>query len=198
MRRCSSRLLPLLGVLTFSLSAHHLCGCRNEKSKKPSLPEVHSRWRKMIANKECAELFGLLDQKSRWAVISLVRDANEVAKLVEAHYPANRRARALARVSLARSSSGPAEWLAGYCRKRDLLKLLAPLAAQKKSISREKNRAIISIEGGKRLHFFKDPYGRWGCTALKKRLKKEQIRMANVLKATRENARLYQTASSHR
>lgn len=181
----------LVPTVACVLTAGWLGGGCKKKKKKPSLETVHKRWQKALRQKRCRDLYPLLDQKSHWAVLSLVRDAKKVAALVRRHYPPARRDRALSHVAMARRAKDGAEWLAAYCRKHTLCQTFAAWAAAPRTIEKKGDTATVILSNGKRLTFFRDPWKRWGCTLLRKRLQEEQKRMANVLKATRENAALF-------
>lgn len=160
--------------------------CRKTKTK-PTAKEQYASWRKAIKNKRCGALYGLIDEKSRWAVMSLVRDARATADLIRKHYPKSRQRGALARVRPADETS-PKEWLTHYCRTRKLLETLAPLGLPPKTKEKKGSRLEVVTAEGREVVFLRDKYGRWGCNALYDLLKREQIRMANILKITKENA----------
>jgi hypothetical protein len=160
-------------------------GCRKNKTK-PTAEDQYQSWRKAIKNKRCKSLYGLIDEKSRWAVMSLVRDARAADDLIQKHYPKSRQRGALARVSPANETS-PQEWLTHYCRTRNLMKPLAALGLSPKEKHKKGSRYRVVTTKGRELVFLRDKYGRWGCNALRKHLKREQIRMANILKITKEN-----------
>lgn len=66
-------------------------------------------------------VFALLDQQTKWSVMSTRRAQIKVRQLVRQHYPADRVARELERTRLAGQSQGPAEYFMGVARARGML-----------------------------------------------------------------------------
>lgn len=161
-------------------------GCSKNSEDKQTAEETYKAWSDAIQNNRCEEIYDLLDEKSRWAVMSLVKDTGKAAGLIKKHYPKSRKQGALARLGPAAGAS-PQKWMTRHCRHNKLLQKLKPFSGAPKKTQKNKNVFRVMTPSGQEAVFIRDKYGRWGCNALKEHLEKVQVRMVNILKLTREN-----------
>lgn len=184
----SSLLSYRLALVTLAISAAGLLlSC---KRKVKSFAGAYASLKQAVRKRECDALFGLLDQKGEWAAMSLVRDANEIARLVKDHYPAHLRERELARIGGA-AAADARSFVAGLCRRSRVLEGLDHLLQKPQKVASSSKEGLVITASGQRIRFSRDQYGKWGCDILTERLERRKHRMANLLKLTRENASVY-------
>ncbi len=165
-------------------------GCRRGNPKYLSPTKTYNAWSEAVKKGRCEDLYDLLDEKSRWAVMSTAEDAGKAASLINRHYPKDRKPGALARVGPA-AGSAPGTWMTLHCTRENLIQKLKPFSGRAKELEKSKNIYRVETPSGKEVTLLRDRYGRWGCNVLYEHLKKAQIRMANILRITRENAALF-------
>lgn len=122
--------------------------------------------------------------------MSMAKDAGKAAALINKHYPNDRKPGALARIGPV-AGFRPDKWMTRYCLRENLIQKLKPFSGEPKNIKRSINVYRVTTPTGEEVTLLRDKYGHWGCNALYDHLKKAQIRMANILKITRENAALF-------
>lgn len=178
----------LLPAFCVSISA-----CRRKHPR--SFGQARAELRSLAKKKNCGRLFRVLDLKSRWAAISLVRDAKRVEALVKAHYPPERQERALARVRQAATAGNAEQWVKRFCVREKLMKGLEDLADKPRKVVSGKKRGHLITSTGRKVNCHRDSYGDWGCDMLTARVVAEQLRMANLVKLTEENVAFYRKAA---
>lgn len=122
-----------------------------------------------VTARDPGKIYDLLDQQSRWSVISIHKNLRQICSLVKAHYPKQRRARELERCAAAARVTEPRAYLASLPWTAELLR---PLSAG-------------SAAAGEGL-CQKD--GTWGYCGLAQGLRGLKIKSARDLATTRENA----------
>lgn len=96
--------------------------CRQKPQQPPTTPdEALVAFHKAVQRGRAKPVFALLDQQTKWSVMSTRRAQVKVRSLVRQHYPADRAARELDRTRLAGQARGPAEYFMGVARARGLL-----------------------------------------------------------------------------
>ncbi len=169
-------------------------GCNKNSDDKKTAEETYKAWSDAIQKNRCEDIYDLLDEKSRWAVMSLVKDTGKAAALIKKHYPKNRKQGALARLGPAAGAS-PQKWMTRHCRQNRLLQKLKPFSGAPKKTQKNKDVFRVTTPSGEVATLIRDKYGRWGCSALKEHLEKVQVRMVNILKLTRENVARFKADS---
>jgi hypothetical protein len=167
-------------------------GCRRKHPR--SFGQARAELRSLAAKQDCGRLFRVLDLKSRWAAMSLLRDARRVEALVKAHYPPERQERALARVRMAATARNAGQWVKRFCMREKLMNQLKDLADKPRKVVSGKKRGHLITSTGRKVNCRQDSYGDWGCDMFTARIVAEQLRMANLVKLTEENVAYYRKA----
>jgi len=184
----------ILATFLFIFAHIFSSGCNKKSDDKQTAEETYKAWSDAIQKNRCKDIYDLLDEKSRWAVMSLVKDTGKAAALIKKHYPKSRKQGALARLGPAAGAS-PQKWMTRHCRHNKLLQKLKVFSGAPKKTQKNKNVFRVTTPSGEEATLIRDKYGRWGCNALQEHLEKVQIRMVNILKLTRENVARFKADS---
>ena len=103
-RRPLVLLLVVLGLLC----------CRRREPDRPALTpqQALSRTMQAAGSVSLTHLFELLDEKTRWSIMSVYKDQQKMCELIRTHYPKQVQARELRRCHLAASSRDVAAFFA--------------------------------------------------------------------------------------
>jgi hypothetical protein len=137
------------------------------------------------------ELFRVVDQRGRSAMIAIVNARREAARLIRADYPEPERAAALSALGDARSAADAADLFTQRCAEPCMSELAAAVGAPvAESKLGEHDVDVRTTRGGRlRLHRGKD--GWWGIVWNTKELSEERTRAARELIQIRHNAAVY-------
>jgi len=169
-------------VLSLCLS---IAGCASSKAPKPNVPktpeQVLSDLKQAIAHKDTGKIYAMLDQQSRWSVMSIYRDQKTICSLVRAHYPQKRQARELDRCSDAVRCKNVDSFFSVLTRKHKLLVSLSRLpdediSEEDKAHGERKDRGPFTKEGGY-----------WYYAGLRQELKSIKVKIARDLVTIKEN-----------
>jgi hypothetical protein len=166
--------------------------CRRKHPR--SFSQARKDLRAAVRKGDCKMLYRVLDEKTRWAAMSLVRDAKRVQALIKAHYPEADQPRELARVYEAATSKNAKQWFARYCTRTRLLAELKDLGGKPKAYKAHGKSGTLTSGSGRKVTFSRDAYGQWGCDVIRARVVALQVRMANLYKMAEENAKVYRKA----
>lgn len=105
------------------------CKGRSGHSAKKTPRELVAALRKAARAGDFKAVYGLLDESSRWSVMSIFQAQQRARALVRKHYPAERQAAELRRTHLVATAADPEAYFAAYGRERRLLERLRDLPA---------------------------------------------------------------------
>ena len=147
-------------------------GCHRSQEQRPDTEGPRSRaraetlLRQAVKARDPGLIYDLLDQQSRWSVISIHKDLGKICSLVKTHYPKQRQARELQRCAGAARSRDARAYLAALPWTAELLR---PLQGD-------------SIQG------LCQQGGAWSYCGLGDGLGRLKVKSARDLATTRENA----------
>ena len=145
---------------------------------------------------DAARLWGLLDQTSRWSLMSVQRDLREICTLVRASYPREQQARELQRCRPAAEAKTAEELFVAYAKAQ---RLLRPLARVGPPGARRGTGDSLEIEsGGTRVALCREhrrvgreEHAGWAYCGLREHLDAAKLKAARDLVTVRENAESY-------
>jgi hypothetical protein len=139
-----------------------------------------------------AELYKVIDERARHAMISIVHDRREAAELVAASYPEAERAAALAALGDAAEVGDAAALFARRCDRACRAALGATLGAAA-DVRTEGELTVVTTARGTRLRLFHggDGHGWYGLEWHTAELAEERDRANRDLAIIRENAATY-------
>jgi hypothetical protein len=187
------RLFLLVGLL--------LGGCQRAGSPvKVALPttpeEAFAELTRAARQGDGGRLYALLDNDSRWSLMSIQRDQREICAIVRSTYPKEHQERELARCRQAAMAKDVEAYFVSYAAGQ---RLLAPLAALGKMGRRSGSGARVEIEAERgrvavceeqRKEDGRELRG-WVYCGLRPQLEAAKIKAARDLTSVRENAESY-------
>ena len=160
-----------------------------EEARPPASPEAClERMVKAARAGAWGDVFGLLGQDSRWSYISWHTSLKEVCRLVRAHYPEGRRARALQRCQEAAKHDDAEDLFAAGSGRRPPLDRLA---AAGKVTGRKSGGGRVTLQVGKAAFIFCPEKVGWGYCGLDQAYRLLKIKAARDLASVKENAEVY-------
>ncbi len=167
------------------------------KKHKTGPTDVYEHWSRAVLAHDCGRIYRLLDEKSRWAVMSAARDTAKAAAIIQKSYPENRKAEELSKLGVQVADGKPEAYFESICRRHHYPRLLAPTAGKITAITVVGDKAHVVTDKKTRVLLTRDQYGRWGCTALKDQVVRRQLVAANFLKIVEQNAKVFHGAAAH-
>ena len=164
------------------------------KKAKPGPKEIYERWAEAVSQGRCKALYPLLDEKSRWAVMSAAKDTAKAAAVIQRSYPENRRRQELSKLGVRVADGDPATYFEAICQRYRYPALLANTAGKIAKLNVSGNKAVVTTDKGVDVELSKDQYGRWGCKALATEVHRRQVMAANFLKMVQTNAETFRKA----
>ena len=131
-------------------------------------------------------LFDLLDQQSRWSVMTVHRDLRRLCELVRAHYPKDRQLRELARCQVAEAAP---EARAFFSRQANEWAVLARLQGLTGKEGLEGSGELRTVKGHPALVVCRGPD--WGYCGLREELERIKLKTTRDLATVQENAEAY-------
>jgi len=181
-------------VIMAALLVMPAVACRKpSQSVEPEWPPAspaacHQRMVKAAQGKAWAEVFDLIHRDSRWSLISWHTALKEVCRLVRAHYPESRRARALQRCKeAARYKEARDYFAAGGGR----LAPLDQLARAGKITSKEGGDGKVTLAAGGAAYVYCPGKDGWGYCGLAEAFRQLKIKSARDLASVQENVEAY-------
>jgi len=154
------------------LSAGPGCSGRGAQSAAPKSPEQAAAELQRLARAgDAGGVYELLDQDSRWSLMSIHKDQHAICALVRASYPKERQARELERCRLADRARDAKAMFAAYARQEALLAKLAGQAPP---------RAELCQDGAG-----------WRYCGLRAELERLKVKTARDAASIRENAEAF-------
>jgi hypothetical protein len=151
-------------------------GCSSNKKQQVVLPKTPaqalSELRRAVGEDDTRRIYQLLDQTSRWSVMTIYRDLRSICHLVRQHYPRERQARELERCRDADQAPKPELYFGKLARTQRLLEPLRGAAG-----GQERLRRALVREGGA-----------WTYSGLKTRLEEIKLKVSRDLQTVRESA----------
>jgi len=167
-----------------------LC-CRRREPDRPALTpqQALSRTMQAAGSVSLTHLFELLDEKTRWSIMSVYKDQQKMCELIRTHYPKQVQARELRRCHLAASSRDVAAFFAANVKQdRGLIDPLLQFTAPGRQEGSGTKVELVSQ--GRRLAFCKEDGG-WGYCGLRERVERLKVKSARDLTTVRENSESY-------
>ncbi len=165
---------------------------------KPGPKEVYRRWAKAVAANQCSKMYSLLDEKSRWAVISAAKDTARAAALIQKAYPPSRRGKELSKLGVSTATGSPKDYFVDICKRHRYPARLAKSTGALTEIRVQGSKAVVTTDKGTKIELLRDKYGRWGCNALHEELVRRQLIAANFFKMVESNASDFQKKTEAR
>jgi hypothetical protein len=176
------RLGPILLVL---LTAP---GCRTRDQEVPpgSAAEVLSRLGAAVRADELAEVWKLLDEGTRWSVMSIYKDRRRTCELIRAHYPKERQPGELRRCRAAEVATDAGAFFTALAR-RHRGRVIEPLARFKAPGKRSGGEGRVELSDGRhRLVFCKEERG-WSYCGLRDYMDRLKTKAARDRVTVQEN-----------
>jgi hypothetical protein len=181
-------LLCLLGVSSFGA-----VGC-NRKAKTPE--DAYARFTAAVTARDGAALFDALDQKTRWAWISIQKYHREAYDIVLSNYPEGQeRERAAHRFEPGATATSARELFAAQAAPA-LLPTLAPLAVPGAKIETSGGEAAAVLASGARVPLARGEDGSWGYAGTSKDAEEQKVRAFHDLEVVRASAADYERAAT--
>ena len=164
-------------VLTFCLVLTFV-GCSQKSTTQRQTPRTAEQTLAALTGavqqKKMGSVFVLLDQQSRWSVMTIHKNLKQVCSLVRSRYPKQRQARAMERCAAAAGATDARAYFVS-------LTAVGPVQA-----------ALASLASGgpqtARKVLCQQKQGRWSYCGLRKPLQQLELKSARDLQSTRENA----------
>lgn len=177
-------------VLVVGLPFVCALGCGDSSANPRSVRGALSAAASAIESQDALRLFRVIDQRARFAMASIVDSRKQAKQLIEADYPQNERAAALASLGDAAQANDAAALFAlrctGPCMQGLGAKIGAPSAEQ-----RSGNEVEVRTARGVTLHMHAGKDGAFGLVWNTTELSDERDRAARELQQIRENAEVY-------
>jgi hypothetical protein len=132
----------------------------------------------------------VLDERSRSALSSIVKDRNRAARLVRADYPPEEQAAAMGALGDGALSADPGELFARRCPAACIAALTAGLGAPVSQTQLGAELLVRTAQGGQ-LRLFQGSDGCWGVVWKTAELAEERTRAARELVQIKVNAEVY-------
>jgi hypothetical protein len=142
---------------------------------------------------DAAAVYGLLDTKSRWSIMSVFQDQQKICSLVRGTYPKDRQARELERCHLADGKKDDGAFFVAYANADRVMERLARLIASKPPAARPigPDRAVLEIQGT-RIDTCREG-AHWTFCGLRPELEKWKVKTARDVATIRESAETFRT-----
>lgn len=188
--RAMTRLLLLCLVTVSTFGA---VGC-NRKAKTPE--DAYARFTAAVSAHDGAALFDALDQKTRWAWISIQKYHREAYDIVLSNYPEGQeRERAAHRFEPGATATSARELFAAQAAPA-LFPTLAPLAAPGARIEASGGEAAAVLASGTRVPLARGEDGSWGYAGSTKDAEEQKVRAFHDLEVVRASAADYERAAT--
>jgi hypothetical protein len=191
----TTRFLRLLTLGLVVVSSFGAVGC-NRKAKTPE--DAYARFTAAVGAHDGAALFDALDQKTRWAWISIQKYQREAYDIVLSNYPEGQeRERAAHRFEPGATATSARELFAAQAAPA-LLPTLAPLAAPGAKIeaSPSGGEAAAVLASGARVPLARGEDGSWGFAGTAKDAEEQKVRAFHDLEVVRASAADYERAAT--
>lgn len=167
-----------------------LAGADCRRPASPALPRTPEQALAALARAgdDGAALFDLLDQQSRWSVMSVHRDLRKVCELVRQSYPKDRQAREITRCRAAETADDARAFFAGQARGWGLLATLEGLSGTE-SLPGSGDRRTAQGKHGP-VSLCQDGEG-WGYCGAREALEAMKVKTARDLATVQENAEAF-------
>lgn len=144
------------------------------------------------ASDDAGRVHDLLDERSRWSIISAHKALKKMCAQIEAHYPAAQRARASARCHLAASVNTPRAYFQLLARREGLVKQLRGVARiEAGAVPEPKQQQLqLTVPGGGQVRLCEDD-GVWGLCSWRARFDQLKVKAARDLATVEENVATY-------
>ena len=154
-----------------------------------------------VAAGDAAAIYGLVDQQTRWAIQSTLKDQQLQRTIIQAKYPEAEAQKALAPLRAA-AESDPALYFKRINDDRHVVeafrKRLGSVSGPIKSKIDGPDAVWVARQDGMPFHFAKNKDGTWGWSELRGDWSLEQDRAQHAVKTVQENAKLYQKAEAQK
>jgi hypothetical protein len=175
-----------------------LAGCsRGSKTPEQAFRGVE----RAVAAGDAAAIYGLVDQQTRWAIQSTLKDQQLQRTIIQAKYPEAEAQKALATLRAAEESQ-PALYFKRINDDRHVVeafrKRLGSVSGPIKSKIDGPDAVWVARQDGMPFHFAKNKDGTWGWSELRGDWALEQDRAQHAVKTVQENAKLYQKAEAQK
>ncbi len=167
-----------------------LVGCRrgDRPPPAPTSPEqALAELGRAVAGADSGRVFELLDQDSRWSVMSIHRDQLKLCAEVRAHYPKERQPRELERCRAADAAREVKPFFAAFARAGRLLEPLSGLTGRE-PLQRSGEKAVVA---GRAAVVLCREGAAWGYCSLREELERLKLKAARDLAIVQENAEAY-------
>ncbi|HEX2676839.1 MAG TPA: hypothetical protein VHM19_09370 [Polyangiales bacterium] len=165
-------------------------GCHAGPPDPHSIRGALSYAAQAIEAHDAERLFRVIDQRARHAMASIVTSRVEAKQLIEADYPENERAAALAALGDGAQVKTPAELFGKRCPEACMAELGARLAAPRAEENAGADVVVHTARGGV-LHMHAGNDGWFGLVWNTEALVEERAQAARELEQIRENASVY-------
>ncbi len=187
-RRCAATLLALVTVAG---------GCPRTRSSRPTPESAVAALAR--AGGDAAQLYDLLDQDSRWSVISVHRDLRTICELVRAQYPKDRQAPELHRCRPAELARDPRAFFVSQAAGWGLLGGLSGLTGKETPQGSGEQRTVPRAGGPPLLLCQTPAEGKpssapgtsWAYCGAHEELERLKLKTARDLASVQENAEAY-------
>jgi hypothetical protein len=187
--RAMTRLLLLCLVVAASVGCHR-------KAKTPE--EAYARFTAAVTARDGAALFDALDQKTRWAWMSIQKYHREAYDIVLSNYPEGQdRERESHRFQAGATATSARELFAAQAAP-GLLPMLVPLAAADARVESAPsgNEAAAVLASGVRVVLTRGDDGSWGYAGAAKDAEEQKVRAFHDLEVVRASAADYERAAT--
>jgi hypothetical protein len=162
-------------------------GCRRGASPPPLPPPEAALEALAQVGGDGARLFDLLDQQSRWSVMTVHRDLRHLCELVRAHYPKDRQARELARCHAAEAAPEPRDFFGRQANAWGVLRGLQGLTGKEGLEGSGEQRTVKGLRPPVILCRGPD----WSYCGLREELERIKLRTTRDLATVQENVEAY-------
>lgn len=174
---------------SLALNAVLLVGCVRESTVLPSPERAGAEVAEAARAGKLERVFDLLDKNTRWSIMSVHKDRQQICKLIQDHYPKERQARELRRCHLAAAAADARAFFVAYAKQHK--QLVEPLARLQVAGAGHGSGSRVELEGGgQRVPFCKEDGG-WYCCGLRERFERLKLKAARDLMTVRENTEAY-------
>lgn len=177
--------IVLLALVIISIISGNGCR-RNSTVRGARSPEqAFTDLAQLVREHKTSRIYDLLDNESRWSLMTILRDQRAICDLVRTQYPQNRQARELLRCQLSARAKDARDLFEAYARAYQVLTPLEHLS----SISKKQgtfDRVEIESQGVK-LMFCREGAG-WFFCGLRSQLEALKVKSARDLISIKENA----------
>jgi len=174
--------LSLIALALFS-------GCSTKKKRPKTADAASAALATALKKGDGQAIYDLLDQKSKWSLMSALRAQREIRKLVKKHYPKDRQPRLLARTRGAAKSADATKYFLFVVKRDRLFATLGSADSAAKARARSTDRADFAA-GGK-LRRFCHADGVWTFCGFRARFEALKVRANRDLTTVRENAETF-------